>query len=157
MARGLGDRVEASLGVLLLRRNRRDLYRELTEGVASGVTATTYPVISAVSRLGPVTATELAPEVGLDRTVTSRYATQLVDHGLLRRCPDPADPRRSLLTLTAEGEAVVATMRRRLVETIDGQLATWPPEDARSFVAGLERFTRELRMRRRAGDQSDAT
>ena len=155
MVPGLGERVEAALGTLLLRRNRRDLYRPLTEGVGSGVNATTYPVISGVSRLGPITATDLAPEVGLDRTVTSRYATQLVDRGLLRRSPDPTDPRRSLLTLTTDGEAVVATMRRRLVATIDGQLASWPPEDARAFAEGLERFTRELRTSPDTGDPSD--
>jgi len=157
MVAGLGERVEASLGALLLRGNRRHLYRELTEGVGSGVTATTYPVISGVARLGPLTATDLAPEVGLDRTVTSRYATQLVDGGLLRRYPDAADPRRSLLTLTAEGEAVVATLRRRLVDSIDGQLATWLPEDARGFVEGFERFTRELRLRPDAGEPSEGS
>jgi DNA-binding MarR family transcriptional regulator len=71
-----------------------------------------------------------------------------VDGGLLRRQPDPADPRRSLLTLTTDGEAVVATLRGRLIETFERQLSTWPPEKSRAFVDGFERFTREFRERR---------
>ncbi len=125
------------------RRNRAHLYGELIEGLDIGVTITTYPVISGVARLGPITATELASNVGLDRTVTSRYATQLEGRGLLRRRPDPADPRKSLLVLTPKGERVVSVMRKRLADSLQRQLASWPPEQARAFVDGFERFVRE--------------
>jgi DNA-binding MarR family transcriptional regulator len=142
----LGGRVGAALGELLQRGSRAHLYRDLTAGLSDGLTATTYPVISGVARLAPVTATDLAVQIGLDRTVASRYASQLESHGLLRRRPDTTDPRKSLLSLTAKGERAVTVMRHRLAATFETQLATWPPDQARCFVEGLERFVSEQRL-----------
>lgn len=141
----LGSRLEAALGEMLLRRNRSHLYDELSANVGPGVDATTYPVLSGLARLGPVSSARLATEVGLDRSGASRHASRLVDAGYVRRRPDPDDARATLLVLTPRGERTVQKLRSRLADSFAGALADWPPKQAAAFVAGLERFVLEQR------------
>lgn len=135
-----GDRVAAQLGRLLLRSTRQHLYRRLTADVA-GVDATTYPVLSGIARLGPTTATRLAPAIGIDRSATTRYASKLEDSGLLARQQDPNDARAAQLTLTAAGAAAVSAMRAELAATASEILSQWEPAEAEAFAGALERFT----------------
>ncbi|SDP11758.1 transcriptional regulator, MarR family [Actinopolyspora xinjiangensis] len=139
----LGRRCEAALGELLQRRIRVNLYEDLVAGVGRGVDITSYPILSGLARLGPVTAGTLGAEVGLDRSGVSRHATRLEDGGLITRRPDPADARNTLLILTDEGESTVAVLRDRLAGIFEQQLRSWPSHQAEQFVAGLERFVRE--------------
>ncbi|HEX4831566.1 MAG TPA: MarR family transcriptional regulator [Trebonia sp.] len=143
MDRQLGGRLEAALGALLQRRTRLGLYAELVAGIGRGLDITSYPILSGVARIGPVQAGRLGSEIGLDRSGVSRHASRLEQGGLLARVPDPGDARGTLLTLTEDGEQVVAVLRERLAAIFARQLASWPPDEALGFVAGLERFVRE--------------
>ncbi|PYC87426.1 MarR family transcriptional regulator [Streptomyces tateyamensis] len=134
----LGTEIADALGLLLRRSTRARLYGRLTDGLP--VDEFGYPVLSALARAGACSAAELAGEVGLDRTVVTRRATHLETAGLLRREPDPADRRATLLLLTDEGTAVVAELRRRLATLIADSLHDWPPTEAQAFAAGLTRF-----------------
>ncbi len=122
---------------------RVNLYEELVAGVGRGVDITSYPILSGLARLGPVTAGTLGAEVGLDRSGVSRHATRLEEGGLIVRRPDPDDARNTLLILTDDGERIIAVLRERLAGMFDQQLRSWPREQAEQFVAGLERFVRE--------------
>jgi len=137
----VGAQVADAVGQLLRRSARAGLYRELTAGLDPAVNEATYPVISGLARTGPATAAGLAAEIGVDRSVASRHATRLERAGLLRREPDPSDRRGTLLTLTPEGEKLIAAMRGRLAGAIDRYLATWPPGEAAAFAGALRRFT----------------
>lgn len=53
-----------------------------------GIDTTAYPVLSGLARLGPTTATQLAATIGVDRTVTTRYASRLEAAGLLSSAVD---------------------------------------------------------------------
>lgn len=139
-----GARIEDALGRLLLRSTRARIYDRLIEGV-EGVEATTYPVLSGVARIGPISASRLGAEIGLDRTATTRYASRLADAGLLRRMPDPHDARATLLALTGKGQAAVDRMRRNLVREFDRTLRGWSDEAAERFAGELERFADQLR------------
>ncbi|MET9415756.1 MarR family transcriptional regulator [Streptomyces klenkii] len=136
-------RVAAAIGALTLRATRAGLYGRLTSGV-EGVDATTYPVLSGLARLGPVTATKLAEAIGMDRTVTTRYATRLQEAGLIARSPDPADARATRLVLTVEGEKAVAALRGAMESFVAEEMATWPPDEAAAFAMRLERLTQSL-------------
>jgi DNA-binding MarR family transcriptional regulator len=140
----IGIRAAGALGRLLLRRTRAHLYDDLVAAAGVGVDATTYPVLSGVDRLGPVSAADLAAEIALDRSVASRHASRLVAAGLLRRAADPHDGRATLLHLTPKGRRAIAAMRRQLVARLDETFSTWPPADAERFIAGLERFVDQL-------------
>ncbi len=146
MSEDLGGRLEAALGELLQRKTRMGLYESLVAGIGRGLDITSYPVLSGLARVGPMTAARLGLEIGLDRSGVSRHASRLVDGGLLSRHPDPDDARGTLLALTSDGEAVVAELRRRLIAEFERRLSTWPAAQARGFIAGLERFVRESRQ-----------
>ncbi|ARH89216.1 MarR family winged helix-turn-helix transcriptional regulator [Streptomyces sp. MOE7] len=136
-------RVASAIGALTLRATRAGLYGRLTSGV-EGVDATTYPVLSGLARVGPVTATKLAEAIGMDRTVTTRYATRLQEAGLIARLPDPADARATRLALTEEGERAVTALRGAMEFFVAEEMATWPPDEAAAFAMRLERLTQSL-------------
>ncbi|AUG79067.1 MarR family transcriptional regulator [Kitasatospora sp. MMS16-BH015] len=139
----MGHRIADALGVLLRRGARAQLHRALTEGLHEGLDELTYPVLSALARTGPRSAAELAAEVGLDRSGVTRRATRLEEAGLVRREPDPADRRATLLALTGPGEQVVAQLRERLAARIAASLDGWEPAEAQVFARQLGRFVAE--------------
>nr|WP_223184568.1 MarR family winged helix-turn-helix transcriptional regulator [Streptomyces sp. CBMA152] len=128
---------------MTLRATRAGLYGRLTSGV-EGVDATTYPVLSGLARTGPATATQLAETIGMDRTVTTRYATRLQEAGLITRHPDPTDARATRLALTAEGERAVTTLREAMESFVAEEMATWPSDEATAFATRLERLTQSI-------------
>ncbi|MGW7545082.1 MarR family winged helix-turn-helix transcriptional regulator [Streptomyces sp. NPDC054770] len=143
MPNDVGHEIADTLGLLLRRSTRAQLYRRLTEGIGASVDETTYPVLSGLARVGAVSAAELAAEIGLDRSGVTRRATRLKQAGLLRREPDPADGRATLLVLTPTGERALRATRERLAQRISDSLADWPDGEARAFARMLHRFTAE--------------
>lgn len=143
MPESLGGQLAGAFGEVLQRSTRARIYGEVTQDLHEAIDETTYPVISALARLGPCSAAQLAAEIGIDRSVVSRHASRLQEHGLIRREPDPADGRATLLTLTAAGTHHVQTMRARLHAAFDGYLAGWPADRARAFVEDFVRFVAE--------------
>lgn len=139
----LGRRIEHVLGQLLLRKTRVQLYETLVVGLTE-VDATTYPLLSGIARLGPTSITQLAHEVGLDRSGASRYATRLEEVGLITRVNNPADARAVALALTPCGHAVVEELRKRLAEYLADHLLAWPPGEAAQFVEAFEHFVADL-------------
>ncbi|MFI9081494.1 MarR family winged helix-turn-helix transcriptional regulator [Streptomyces sioyaensis] len=148
----VGVAVADALGVLLRRENRAQIYGEVTRNIAEGIDEVSYPVISGLARQGPCTAAKLAVEVGLDRSVVSRRATDLQAAGLLVRSPDPSDSRGTLLMLTPAGHAAVAAMRSRLAHLIEEHLGEWPTEEVAVFVKILRHFVEDGLFSSRATD-----
>ncbi|GAA4984054.1 MarR family winged helix-turn-helix transcriptional regulator [Kitasatospora paranensis] len=140
MNNSTGQDIADALGILLRRSTRARLYTRLTEGLGEAVDDLTYPVLSGLARTGPRSAADLGREIGLDRTTVTRRADRLEQAGLLRRQPDPADRRATLLALTDDGHSTVAATRQRLAAAIEDSIATWPQADAQSFARRLRRF-----------------
>jgi DNA-binding MarR family transcriptional regulator len=138
-----GTDVAEALGQLLRRTTRARLYSDLTDGLGDALDPSTYPVISGLARFGPLSAAQLAEEIGIDRSVVSRHASRLEAAGLVERNPDPRDARAVLLVLTDAGAQAVAAMRDRLATSFDEYFATWPQEEARQFAGHLRRFAEQ--------------
>lgn len=132
--------LEQALGQLLLRRNRSSLYDAVLAGAPDGIDRQTYPVLSGLDRLGPQTAARLAEEIGIDRSGTSRYADRLQAAGLLRRDPDPDDRRATLLTLTAQGQALARELHQGLAEHLAARIADWQDPAVATLVEGIQRL-----------------
>ena len=143
MENDTGNEIADALGILLKRSTRLDLHRTLTADMGEAVDELTYPILSGLARTGPRSAADLAPDVGLDRSGVTRRASRLEAAGLVRREPDPADRRATLLALTDEGERTVEALRRRLAEHITASLAAWPDDEATAFAVHLRRFVTE--------------
>jgi DNA-binding MarR family transcriptional regulator len=69
----------------------------------------------------PVTISTLAELLGVTQQATSKSVADLQARGYLARQPDPADARAKLVSLTARGEAVIASARKHRAE-IDAEL-----------------------------------
>ena len=62
-----------------------------------------YAVLVTLRDLGPRSQATLSRQTGIYRSDMVALITELADHGLVQRKPDPADQRRNLITLTPEG------------------------------------------------------
>lgn len=147
--------IAASLGLLLQRRFRATAYAAMTHGVHHAIDPATYPVISGIARLGPVSTTVLAQEIGLDRSIVSRRAAALVRAGLVGSQPDPGDARATLLSLSPAGIDVMRTLRSRLALAVQQQMAGWPDRDVREFARLLALFVEPGSLQYRETGRSD--
>ncbi|MCA5924349.1 MarR family winged helix-turn-helix transcriptional regulator [Curtobacterium oceanosedimentum] len=131
-----------ALGVVLARGFRSGLYGSVTLGVAPGLTEANYPILSSLARSGePLSAASLAPDLGLDRSVVSRRASELIQAGLVAQQPSPRDRRQALLTLTPRGRTAIDEARRRLETVIAEHTSTWSEADRAALATLLSRFT----------------
>ncbi|HHT0551939.1 MarR family transcriptional regulator [Klebsiella michiganensis] len=112
----------------------------------TGLTQSSWTVLMQLHQLGDnVSVSELAEVQGIELPPLMRTLTQLEKQGYLLRSTSPYDKRIRLLTLTAEGRAileklnrVIETYQQRVTETIPGaQLA--------AFSATLNQIASNLR------------
>lgn len=70
-----------------------------------------FGVLNQLVLKGPSTVGELAATLGITHVSVSQTRSSLQTAGIIVSEPDPADARRRLLTLTAEGHALVAQLK----------------------------------------------
>src|SRR5262245_22596583 len=80
---------------------------------------------------GPMRVRDLAATKGLDASTISRQVAQLVDAGLVRREPDPADRRAWLLVLTDGGRGACRHLIDARRRAIGEALRDWDPDRVR--------------------------
>ncbi|QRP49940.1 MarR family winged helix-turn-helix transcriptional regulator [Amycolatopsis sp. FDAARGOS 1241] len=73
-----------------------------------------YPPLAAVEEFGPASQAALGRRCRIDRSYVVEAVTELADAGLVLREADPADRRRNVITLTAEGRTKPAELREVL-------------------------------------------
>lgn len=134
----VAHRLEQSLDRFMLRRSQDELCNPVLAVAPPGVDRQTYPLLRTLVRLGPLPASRLAEEVGIDRSGVSRYADRLQADELLERRPDPRDGRSVLLCLTPAGAELVGHLREVLARHLDSIISSWPPGQAEALIAGLE-------------------
>jgi DNA-binding MarR family transcriptional regulator len=83
---------------------------------------------------GPMRLRELAEHKGVDQSTISRQAASLVQSGLLRRDPDPADRRACLLALTERGRDFCRELVESRRQAIADALGGWSPDRVALFV-----------------------
>lgn len=118
--------------------------RRLQRAAGLPVTEAGSSLLRSVSRHGPLTLSELAGRVGLDQSTVSRQIQPLVSNGLVDRAPDPADGRSTLISLSTEGERLLARVRNVARHDYDSALADWTDDERATFAAMIDRFRRAL-------------
>ena len=83
-----------------------------TVGKANHLTLNEWRAMVVLASHPGVAAAEVAELTGLDKMAISRAIAGLDGAGRLRKAPDPADQRRSLLFLSAEGQRLFAKVGR---------------------------------------------
>ena len=84
----------------------------------------------------------VADRLAIGPSRASRLVSEMVDRGFARRAVSQADARRTIIELTAQGEAVVGAVRAYKYLILGDFLGTWSPEDIAAFVPLLKRFSR---------------
>ena len=111
------------------------------------VDATAYPLLFNL-HAGPKRVSELADCIHSDVSTVSRQTTTLVSHQLAEKVADPADGRAQVITLTAEGTALIERIKEQRAQWFQAMLADWSAEDVADFTAYLSRFGDSLEASR---------
>lgn len=83
------------------------------------------------------TATNLIEELGLDPGYLSRLLRRLHERGVVAKEPSPEDGRRTLLSLTHEGEEAFARLNAAARESIGAMLGPLDEDDRRRLVGAM--------------------
>lgn len=109
--------------------------RRLRQEAGTDLTPSLAAALATVEVRGPVTPSELAEIESVKRPTATRILAKLAEAGLVERTGDPADGRISLVSITPEGRAILARMRKRKNAYLARRLRELPPDD----IAALER------------------
>ena len=101
-------------------------------------------ILSDLERLGPLTATDLAARERISHQAVATAVRELEEPGLITRSPDPADRRRSLVTLTDTGRERLATERAAGQEWLTQALADELTDRDRATLAAAIPLLRRL-------------
>jgi DNA-binding MarR family transcriptional regulator len=93
---------------LALTRTSRRLRQE-----SGGLSPSQSAALASVERHGPLTPSELADHERVQRPTVARLLARLEEDGLVARAPDPRDRRSALITITADGRALLSAARTR--------------------------------------------
>lgn len=114
----------------------RWLELELTMGQLKG--------LFALAQGGPMPVGRLAERLGVSEPTTSALVDRLARLGLVRREEDPRDRRRTLVSLSAQGELRVAELHQGGQQWLEEALGRMEDGDLEALARGLEALARAL-------------
>ena len=108
------------------------------DGPRSQLPGASRAVLEHLALAGPLTVGEAAAHMSRAQSVISEIVTHLEREGLLERENDPADRRRTLIWLTAQGHEALRRDREVLsIDLLVGAMARLPAGQAEDLIAGL--------------------
>lgn len=93
---------------------------------------------------GPVTISDVAAALQLDRSTVSRLVGECESEGLIRRTKLATDARRVGLELTDDGRIAMEESAEQRCRFLGYATESFTPEDLKIFVSLMERFTDEV-------------
>jgi homoprotocatechuate degradation regulator HpaR len=117
---------------------------------ASNITEQQWRVLRVLSDAGVLDATRIADDALLYTPSVTRILKDLADRKLIERQSDPADARRSIISVTEAGRALVRNTAHYTKVLVDGYADAFGKDrleafmaEARALAAALERFQSE--------------
>lgn len=107
----------------------RRSFRENAHRVSPGMLPATYKVLAYLASDGPLTASDVAERLTLDKGHVSRMIKDLDDRGLIQRDTDPNDKRATVLSVSELGRDRLNFARRPAREGLATALAGFDPSD----------------------------
>lgn len=83
---------------------------EVYQALGAGIESRWLPVLRYLWDVGPSSVTEVADAIGQTHSAVSQLTDKLLRAGMVRRCKDPADGRRTMLVLTDKAHAALAEL-----------------------------------------------
>jgi DNA-binding MarR family transcriptional regulator len=126
-------------------RARAEMPPELRETIdAHGLTARHGAVLPQLIIERQLSVTDLAARLGLSLSTTSELVSHLGAAGLVERRQDPANRRRTLVSLRDEYRPAVESFIAARSAPLLRAVATLSERDRAGFVAGLAAWSREV-------------
>lgn len=94
------------------------------------------------------TVNQVANELGIDQSGASRFLSQAVERGYLRKVASPADGRQRRLRVTEDGARLLESAHRWQESVFAELTSDWPADDVRRFHTYLQRFLKAQDNRR---------
>jgi DNA-binding MarR family transcriptional regulator len=121
-----------------IRALRRDLLRNpFAEAERSGLTGPQVTVMACLVSGGPMTLTTLSRQLGMSHSTASGIVDRLQARGLVRRTQDPADRRRTRLTVTENVTRYVRELEEGPAGRLAAALGRADPDQRRAIREGL--------------------
>jgi DNA-binding MarR family transcriptional regulator len=102
-------------------------------------------ILTTLHRIGPMRMSDLAADIGLDRSTISRQVGAVVRGGFVQKMDDSADARASLLTLTARGQAARKKLADAWHDMVLELLEGWSHEEQADLARLLGKLAYQLR------------
>ncbi|MDK9501486.1 MarR family transcriptional regulator [Streptomyces katrae] len=106
---------------------------------AEGLKLMQHAVLAATAEYGPVAQADLGRRLAVDPKDMVGILNHLQEAGLVLRTPDPADRRKNAVTVTPEGEAVLARCANLAEAANEQLLAPLTPAERDTLMALLTR------------------
>jgi DNA-binding MarR family transcriptional regulator len=106
-----------------------------------------FKAMAAITMNGPQPVGELGRRLGISEPAASLLVGKLEERGLAARVRDKSDRRRTLVTVTAAGEALVGRLQEGRAEQVEQWLSALTDEELRGLLlgfTGLQRVARDL-------------
>jgi len=114
------------------------LARRLRQEAGADLGPSQTAALATVERHGPLSPSELAEIERIRRPTVTRIVRHLEQAGLIERVTDPQDGRASILSVTAEGRALLRRLRERKTAYLAKRLAGLDAEDRRTLERAAE-------------------
>ncbi len=109
--------------------------------VPKGLTPTQFSTLIRLSEHGAVSQNHLGRLAAMDVATTKGVVDRLRAKSLVHSHSDPTDKRRSIISLTPEGAALVETLSHLGQEISDQTLSPLKPSERRMLLAILEKIS----------------
>ncbi|MGH3185634.1 MAG: MarR family winged helix-turn-helix transcriptional regulator [Streptosporangiaceae bacterium] len=123
---------------------RPDIRREVIVRAGVSITPGGAWVLGRIMEHGPLRLSGLASSLGVEKASMTPRVQQLERAGLIRRSPDPADGRASLLEISPEGRRVLARLHLARQELLEEILADWPEQERAAVASALGSLAGQL-------------
>jgi len=134
-------RVEEQAGHLLRRAHQRATAIFLEKIGAADVTPTQFAALVKLRDEGSLSQNHLGRLTAMDRATILGVTRRLSERGLIERVGDPNDRRRTMLSLSPEGRALIDRLVPNGFKVSDTILAPLDPGERKTFLALLRRLT----------------
>ncbi|PVZ20545.1 MULTISPECIES: MarR family winged helix-turn-helix transcriptional regulator [unclassified Pseudomonas] len=129
-------------------RQLSNLYTKNTASVYQrkfGLTMNEWRLIALLSTAGSLSLNRLAAQAQFDKGLTSRIVLKLTERGLVQRAVDPEDARGVALSLTAQGQSLVAEVFPEAVELNRQLQSVLTRKEREVLLQALEKLTHQAR------------
>lgn len=135
--------LDAALGGLRRLWDNPETRRWLARQLGEHVELSLYRTLRAIEHApDPAGVREVAEHLGVSESGTSRLVDQAVLRGYVVRETSPEDRRRTVLTLTPEGAALLARATEARTALLARLTSDWSPDEVATLAHLLDRLTR---------------